>query len=518
MSAVPTPATATGRPSATLTRRASLNALAAVIDYTARIVIQLVLAPIMLGALGDAGYGIWQVLQRLIGHATPANGRPGEALKWVVAQGQHSEDREAKRQQVGTALVVWLLFLPLVGVLGGVLAWLSPDLVHSSATHAGEVRAAAALLILNLMVLGMGSVPQSVLQGENLGYRRIGLSTAILFVGALLTAGALWAGWGLTGVAASTCVATALSGYTYLRIVRAQIPWWGVARPVKGAVRGFLGISTWFLLWNFVMQAIKGSDMIVLSAVGGVTLVTTYSLTGYVPQAVSDTVFMVISATMPGVGGLVGAGELRHAARVRAETMVLSWLVAVSAGAVVIVWLPQFLTLWVGAKYDAGALATVLISVMVLQLALIRVDSNVIDVTLRVRAKVLLGLFSVGLSAGLALLFVGPLGLGIPGLVAGFVLGRLPLTFSYPWLVGRLLDLVPTHQVAAVWRPLATSVALLGGAIWLRAHVQASGWVSLVLLGLLTTGATLGLAAGAGLDRAQRRRVRVRLLRVVGRP
>jgi O-antigen/teichoic acid export membrane protein len=160
---------------------------------------------------------------------------------------------------------------------------------------------------------------------------------------------------------------------------------------------------------------------------------------------------MVISATMPGVGGLIGAGETTKAARVRAETMVLSWLVAVSAGAVVIVWLPSFLDLWVGARYDAGTLATVLICVMVLQLALVRVDSNVIDVTLRVRAKVLLGLFSVAVSAGLAVALVGPAGLGIPGLVAGFIIGRLPLTVAYPWLIGRLLRLQVARQLAAIW-------------------------------------------------------------------
>ena len=63
------------RPRPSLTRRASLNALAAGVDYTARISIQLVLAPLLLRFLGDAGYGIWQVLQRLIGQASPASGR-----------------------------------------------------------------------------------------------------------------------------------------------------------------------------------------------------------------------------------------------------------------------------------------------------------------------------------------------------------------------------------------------------------------------------------------------------------
>lgn len=513
MSTTETPTPDRQRP--TLTQRASLNALAASVDYVARIVIQLLLAPLLLRYLGAAGFGIWQVLQRLIGHATPASGRPGEALKWVVAQRQSSNDQEAKRRQVGTAIAVWVLFLPLVGVVGGVLAWVSPALVHADADQVSEVRLAAAVLVLNLIVLGLAAVPQSVLQGENLGYRRLGLSTFILFVGALLTVGALWIGWGLVGVAAATCVATALSGVTYLRIVRSQISWWGVARPSPGVVRSFLGISSWFLLWNLVMQAIKGSDVIVLGAVGGMALVTTYALTSYVPQAVSDVVFMVISATMPGLGGLVGAGELRRAARVRAETLVLAWLVAVSAGAVVIVWLPSFLALWVGSKYDAGTTTTVLICVMVLQLALIRVDSNVIDLTLRIRSKVLLGLLSVLVSCGLAVLLVGVAGFGLPGLVIGFMVGRLPLSVAYPVLVGRLLHLPDTMSVRAVWRPALTSAGMFAAATWLSEYISVDGWLPLIGLGLLCTIVALTATYVAGLSGPQRRRVRIRALRVV---
>jgi hypothetical protein len=47
--------------------------------------------------------------------------------------------------------------------------------------------------------------------------------------------------------------------------------------------------------------------------------------------------------------------------------------------------------------------------------------------------------------------------------------------------------------------------------------VHAGGWFSLIGLGLVTTALTLVLAAVAGLDDRQRRRVRIRLLRVVGR-
>jgi O-antigen/teichoic acid export membrane protein len=514
-----TPRVATRGGDPTLTFRASLNALAALVDYTARAVVQLVLAPLLLTFLGAAGYGAWQVLQKLIGHTTPAGGRPGEALKWVVAQGQstsHSTDEAEvarRRQQVGTAIAVWALFLPLVVVLGAVLAWISPELVHAHPDDVWAVRAAAGVLVLNVVVLGIAAVPQSVLLGQNLGYRRLGLSTAMLLIGGGLAAFALWRGWGLVGVAAATVATTTLSGLTYLYIVRGQVSWWGVRRPVRGTIRAFVGLSWWFLLWNLVMQMVKGSDVLVLSAVVGASAVAVYSLTSFVPQSVTDLVFMVISATMPGLGGLVGARELDRAARVRNETMVLSWLVSVSAGATIIIWLPPFLDLWVGEKYDAGTRATVLICVMVTQLALIRVDANVIDLTLRVRAKVLLGLFSALLGAGLGILLAHRY--EIPGLVTGFILGRLPLTIAYPVLVGRLLERPHAVDARAVWRPALASVLLGVLAVAARPHVGADGWFSLIVLGSLSAGALLLLAYVLGLTPTQRRSVRSRLTRVV---
>jgi hypothetical protein len=194
--------------------------------------------------------------------------------------------------------------------------------------------------------------------------------------------------------------------------------------------------------------------------------------------------------------------------------MVLSWIVSIVAATTAIVWLPDFLRLWVGSKYDAGTTATVLICIMVLQLALIRVDSNVIDLTLRIRGKVLLGIFSVALSVGLALLLVGPAQLGIVGLVIGFVLGRLVLSVAYPVLVGRLLHFPVAAQLRGAWRPALTSVAMVAAAAYARGQVEAGGWVSLLALGSVTTVLTLGLAYGCGLSTGQRRQVRRRLGKV----
>ena len=50
-----------------LSKRASLNMVAAVLDYAARIVVGLLLNPLLVTRLGDVTYGVYQVLGRLIG-------------------------------------------------------------------------------------------------------------------------------------------------------------------------------------------------------------------------------------------------------------------------------------------------------------------------------------------------------------------------------------------------------------------------------------------------------------------
>lgn len=302
--------------------------------------------------------------------------------------------------------MVWFLFLPLLSLVGGVLSWFAPIWLSAPPHQYAVIRLTAAVLVANVILTAIATLPQSVLQGANLGYKRLGQSTAVVLLGGLLSFAALTLGLGFVGLAASLVVTTLLPGATYLRIVRAHVRWFGIARPPFHATLQFVRLSWRFLLWNLVMQAIKGSDVILLGIVGSSVLVTTYTLTSYAPQMINDTVFMVISAVMPGLGRLVGARELSRAAAVRNETMTLTWLLCTAAGATTLLWERSFLGVWVGEKYYVGTTAMLLIVVMTLQLALIR--SNVIDLTLDLRLKVLLGVLSTGLSVLFAWVFLVP--------------------------------------------------------------------------------------------------------------
>src|SRR2546426_2445199 len=63
---IATPLADAPRP-ATLTQRASLNVVASLLDYGAKVAVGLVVVPILVGGLGRSLYGVWEMLGRLVG-------------------------------------------------------------------------------------------------------------------------------------------------------------------------------------------------------------------------------------------------------------------------------------------------------------------------------------------------------------------------------------------------------------------------------------------------------------------
>ncbi|HWO71103.1 MAG TPA: lipopolysaccharide biosynthesis protein [Actinomycetota bacterium] len=498
-----------------LTKKASLNAVAGGVDQLARFAVGLFVNPFLVSRLGDTAYGIWQVLQRLIGHASPAGGRPGEALKWTVAHEQASPDRERKRRQVGNAVAVWVLFLPFLAAVGAILVWFSPAWLGVGPDAVPTVRLVTAILVVDAVLFGLAYLPQSVLQGENLGYKRLGLTTSLIFLAKGLVVGVVALGWGLVGMAYVTAAMTVLTGLVYLHVCRTRVPWFGISRPRAGEVRGFVRLSWWFLVWNLVMQLMQASDVVVLGVAGSPALVTTYALAKYVPQAITVAVATLIFGIMPGLGGLIGAGDLERARRVRTETLALIWLLTTAAGAAVLLWEESFLHLWVGARYYPGAGAILVVMLMVIQFALIRTDANIIDLTLNLRRKVLLGALSAGVSLGLAWFLLARLDLGIVGLGLGFVAGRSILSVAYPSMIGRLLGVPFRRQLRAAVRPALTTVALLAATALLGPRVRVGSWFALLPSAAASAAAAAALAYLVGLPEGSRRLVRNRVRRAV---
>lgn len=488
-----------------LTIRASLNAFAAALDYGARLVVGFLINPLLVNGLGNYGYGAWQILGRLISYIGPASGRPTQALKWTIANQQASANYEEKRRQVGSAVTVWLLFLPILILFGGLLGWFAPSWLKAPTEFSWSMRLAAGLLVADLILTNLAELPRSVLDGENLGYKRMGLSTMLVLAGGGFMALALYLKTGLVGVAAATLAATLLTGVLFLQVTRTSVSWFGIAKPSSENVRRFLGLSGWFLAWNLVMKLMRASDVVVLGMLSSVESVTTYSLTKYAPETIINMIAIMVFGITPGLGKIIGSGNLQKATQVRNEIMAMTWLIVTVVGSTILLWNQSFLRLWVGAEYDAGSTSTLLIILMAAQFVLIRNDANIIDLTLNLRRKVLIGLLSTTLALVIAGALVSFFKMGIVGLCLGFMAGRAILSLGYPWLVGRFLGISFYSQLKGVLRPAFITVLLWGLVSFLNPFEVATAWSGLVFSVGATLLVTLLAAFYAGLSGGQRK-------------
>jgi O-antigen/teichoic acid export membrane protein len=505
-----------------LTKKAYLNAVAAALDYAVQIVVAFIVTPWMVAGLGDYFYGVWQMLTRLVGTISPASGRPTQALKSILANQQASTDYELKRRYVGGALAVWALFLPFLGVLGGILVWFVPFWLNIPAELFWQVRATILLLFTNLVMLSVAGLPQAVLQGENLGYKRMGLSALLVLVGGGLTGLALFLGMGIIGAAAAALTGTLLTGLLFVLVARAYTPWFGVARPSSALTRQFLGTSAWFMGWNLIMNLMTASDVVVLGLLNSVESVTSYTLTKYAPETVVGLVATIVFGITPGLGGMIGTGDHERAAQVRGEIMALTWLALCSMGSAIVLWNRAFLGLWVGPGRYAGAIPGLLIVLVSCQFVLIRNDAAIIDVTLRLRNKVLFGGLSVALTLIGSIALVGYFKLGIVGLCIGLIAGRTVLSIGYPVLVGRYLGVRLLSQLKGIVRPGMVMILLFAASLGLEfltsaAHLSGlKGWIIFIVGAGTTAIVALLVAFGGGLSGRQRQRLVRRTRAAIG--
>src|SRR5213592_1016566 len=207
--------TAPERRGPTLTQRASLNAIASLLDYAAKLAVGFVVTPIVVAALGRSLFGTWEMLNRLVTYMSAADGRPTEAIRLMVANRQAVDDATTQRRYVGAALAVWLLFLPVITAAGGLVIWLAPGVTKAAPDLHGTVRVATALLLASFFMTLVAGVPESVLRGMNLGYRRMGLQASLNLVGGLLMIAAVRAGLGLVGLGGTQVVLTFVTGLVF---------------------------------------------------------------------------------------------------------------------------------------------------------------------------------------------------------------------------------------------------------------------------------------------------------------
>ncbi len=493
---IATPVADAPRP-VTLTQRASLNVIASLLDYGAKVAVGLVVVPILVGGLGRSLYGVWEMLGRLAGYMTAGDGRPTQALRLVISNLQASNDDGAKRRYVGGALVVWLLFLPVVVAAGAGLVWLAPTITKVAPPLFPVVRLTCALLTVSLLFGNLASLPESVLRGMNLGYKRMGLQAGLELVGGALVAAGIYVGLGMVGAAGAQVAFALLMGLCFWWVVRKYVPWFGVARPTRTEVTGLLGLSVWYSAGEAITKLLLASDVIILGMVLSPAAVTPYVLTGYAARMAVNVHVLAAGGAIPGIGGVIGLRQHEKALALRNELLAVTWLFAATVGVTILLWNRSFLGLWVGSQNYAGTWVNLLIVFIMAQTAFVRSDAYVIDSALQLRQRVLVTVVAAVLTIGLGIL--GTLRFGMLGLCAGILAGRLTQSIAYPHLVRRCLGVTSRASLGTIARPLATMAVLFTAAAYFGDRMLVQHWITWIVGVAGTALAVFGLALVTGL-------------------
>ena len=494
-----------------LTQKAFLNAASSLLKYVAGVVVALLLTPLLLSLLGQSLFGTWKICQRLLTYMSATDGRASQALKWTIANRRSTSDVSQKQREIGCAIVIWLRFLPFVVFAGSLLSWFSPYFIRGLPTeHFLLTRMTCAVLVVNLLLFPLKSIPEAVMVGMNLGYKTTWINAFGAILGGILMAGAAWIGWGLVGLASALLSASLARSVVIFFVARRSLPWLAFQRPERSEIRAFFCFSIWILLWTLVNKFLLSSDIIILGLVSSASMVASYVLTYYVIQTSIHLSAILVSAGMPGLGDIVGRGEYRKASEVRSEIMAFSWLFAVNIGSMVLLWNRPFITLWVGADQFVGFWDNLFMVLLMTQLIFIRNDAFIVDVTLNIRAKVLWGAFSTTISLMLAFLLASFWLPKVSGVLLGLFTGRLILSVLYPILAGKTLHAgkqgsfkLTTNHIRAV----CVMGVLYGSASYCAPLIRVDSWPELLLSVTLSLPLIGGTAFWLGLSLSQRRKM-----------
>ena len=492
-----------------LTWRASLNLVQSILDYSAKLIVGLVVVPILVTGLGRNLFGVWEMLGRLVGYMESTDGRPTQALRLVVSNQQSQTDDGAKRRLVGSALVVWLCFLPLWIFAGAVLIWLAPAITKVAPALHSTVRLACGLMMAAILVAGLASLPESVLRGMNLGYKRMGLQAGLSLAGGALLAGAIYVGLGLPGVAGAGIALAGLTGACFFIVVRRQVPWFGVERPRRAEVATLLTMSLWIASGDLVAKLLLASDVLVLGMVLSAGSVTTYVLTGYAARLAVNLYSLAADAAMPGLAGIIGARSYARAALLRRELLAITGVFTAVAGATILLWNRSFVHLWVGGENYAGTWTNLLLVLVAVQTAFIRCDAYLIDAALQPGRRVKVSLVAAVATLTFTVLLTWQA--GMVGLCLGILAGRATQMIWYPGLVRQCLGEAPELSLRWLIRPVAVMGILFVAAAYLGQHLLVESWLTWSAGVVLTLGLVLAIMLATSLPADLRGAVLVRV-------
>ncbi len=420
--------------------RGKLNAKSGLLLFFINTITAFILNPILVGYFGAYLFGIWKSIDKYLGFASIADGKGSQALKWVVAKHESSSDNELKQRFVGSALIVWIIFLPILITIIYIFIHFLPTLISNIHKEDRElILAVITLLGINLIITPLLNISESILVGTNRGYisnyiRIFGLITIFI-----LSYMVVCFDLELIYLASIIVTITVIRGIIYLIVAKKNVSWFGIKVPKISELKSFFKFSSWKLLWSFVARFLMASEVILLSVLVNPSTVSSYIFSAYLIVTAISTSAIVTSSFNPGIGQMYGAKDYNSCRYVIENLREIIFAFAIFVGSLILILNHTFINLWAGEELFIGSYNNLLIVLLMIELLLIRNESFIIDVSLNIRKKVIFGLISTALSLIFAIVGYLYIDNSISIIFIAIFLGRLPLLFIFPLMVNSIM-------------------------------------------------------------------------------
>lgn len=459
-------------------RKHARNLVAQWGSHGASMVVLFFLSPFVVHTLGKVDYGIWSLLNVLMGYMGILD------LGIRASTGRHvilylgKEDHDAVSETLRTGLGFFAAVGGLILLAGVGLGYVFPDAFASVPDrYHGLVQALVPLMAVSVVLAAFSTVFSSVLTAHDRFDLARGVDVGVLVVRTAGTVAALLLGYGLLGLVAVTIASHALAlvaNYVIAHRVYPRLRAWPLTLN-RRRLRELFGYGVAAFVSAVSVKVIGQTDMVIVGAALGVSAVTVYSVGAMLVYYTSSFIAHIASVFFPPVQRAAARGEMGDVRWMLFRQVRLAMLVGLPVYIGFVFFGESFIRLWMlGPEFGedsvrlAGIVMAVLAGSKLLTLAFTG-SGGVLNATGHVRFTAGLTVVEAAVNLGLSLLFVLGLGWGLAGVALGTIAGRaLTRTIVLPWYTCRQARI-----------PLGSYVRQIGGSLLLAGGLFA-GWCAAV--------------------------------------
>ncbi len=453
-----------------------LNVLTGYLYFFVYAFINFLISPFLVSYLGPYHFGIWKSVNRIFDLASFSDGRSSQALKWVIANKlETSSDRE-KSQIIGGAIKIWLFFLPLMVLVISLLYYFLPILIKDIRIDDNQlIQGMGVILGVNILLKPLLEMPDAVLIGSNNSYVSKSIQIFWLVTSNIIMAYLVFIGYGIIQLASVLTVTTFINGACVLFITRRKFSWLSPVKPNKKQINDFFSYSKWILMWSFVEKLLLSTEILVLGFFLGAIAVANYTFTSFIAQFGLSVSLIFGSSITPYIGKLLSKQDNRASELIlmfRESIMFITIIIA----SCMLIFNKSFVSLWVGTSYYLGDMINLLIVISFIQITWIRSESQVHDLGLLIKQRVIWGVLSSILSFLLAYLFFELSNGSMEYIFLGIIIGRLIMNLLIPRIVTKDLNVCPINI-----KKYGLAFLILVSSFYLGSIILLEDWFSFVL-------------------------------------